>query len=199
MKYDQHNLLFPTSTIPFDSLRRRGKNNLPPINLHYNNSYKINVVITDIIIDCYNLYYDYRDLITSSGKALQSGTLPFEHILVNQKYHNLKSFFSTIQYLFLPAYTESKGYCVPKTRLKPVVKSFFCKNINSRQVCFEKDKNMYLKAENSPRTTRVSIFKYIFIVFFEKITMGGVIRPLRPFHPIINLCKERAKDRKMNE
>ena len=55
--------------------------------------------------------------------------------------------------------------------LKPGFKRGFLRfsgtNIKNISDLFRKGKNTYLKVKNFPHTTRISILKYLFIVFFE--------------------------------
>ena len=82
----------------------------------------------------------------------------------NLKYCTFNTIFT--QY---PANTNTNGYWVSKkTVLNVSWKDFWCANINNHLICLEKTINAYLKAKISLHTTRISSFKYVFIVFSEK-------------------------------
>jgi hypothetical protein len=57
--------------------------------------------------------------------------------------------------------------CTEKPVLNVSFQDFWYTNINNHLFCFEKTINMYLKAKNSLHATRISSFKYVFIVYFE--------------------------------
>ena len=89
----------------------------------------------------------------------------------NLKYAHLTHIFQ-LHNIHLVFFTCPHKYkwilCTEKPVLNASFQVFWCTNINSHLICFEKTINMYLKAKDSLQTAGFFCFKYVFIVFFEK-------------------------------
>ena len=86
--------------------------------------------------------------------------------------HLTQFFDNTISLWYsLPANTNKWILCTKKPGLKASFQDFWCTNINNHQICFEKDDRYIFNSKNSLNTTRISSFKYVFIVFFRKNQM----------------------------
>ena len=93
-------------------------------------------------------------------------------ILRNFSTTQLYFVFSTCQHKYNPNVIFDIVY--HKTGLNASFQDFWCTNTNNHTICYEKNDKYYLKAKNSLHTTRVSSFKFVFIVFFEKIRCQNI-------------------------
>ena len=89
--------------------------------------------------------------------------LKYSHLTTIFRQHNIHLVSSTYKYKWI--------LCTEKPVLNASFQDFLCTNINNHLFCFEKTVTTYLKTKNSLHATRISSFKYVFIVFFEKKQM----------------------------
>ena len=92
--------------------------------------------------------------------------LKYAHLTSVFRQHNIHLVLSTCQHKF------KHILCTEKPVLKASFQDvFWCTNINNYLFCFEKTITTCLLFKNSLHATRISSFKYVFIVFFEKKLM----------------------------
>ena len=93
--------------------------------------------------------------------------------IINLKYAHLTSVFRQHDIHLVSSTCQHKYkwiLCTEKLVLNASFQDFWCTKINNHLFCFEKMITTYLKAKNSLHATRISSFKCVFIVFFEKKT-----------------------------
>ena len=100
----------------------------------------------------YDLYLKY---------FLYIRNLKYAHLTSVFRQHNIHLVSSTSQHKY------KWILCTEKPVLNESFQDIWCSNINNHLFCFEKTITTYLKAKNSLHATRISSFKYVFIVFFE--------------------------------
>ena len=118
-------------------------------------------LVSEILVSM-KLYNIYRN--SYMNRYLYNRNLKYAHLTPIFWQHNIHLVTSTCQHKY------KWILCTEKPVFIASFQDFWFTNINNHRFCFEKTITTYLKTKIFLHATRISSFKYVFIVFFEKKT-----------------------------